>query len=75
MGREFLESFNIGTVGQDPVFEADRMTRVRIASDMPDAVRPTVQVLDTTSDAFAHWIETQTYDDICDVEIPTRVVN
>jgi peptidylprolyl isomerase len=75
MGREFLESFNIGTVGQDPVFEADRMTRVRIASDMPDAVRPTVQVLDTTSDAFARWIETQTYDDICDVEIPTRVVN
>ena len=75
MGREFLESFNIGTVGQDQLFEPDSMTRVRIATDMPDAIRPTVQVLDTSSEAFASWIETQTYDDICDVEIPTRIVN
>ena len=75
MGREFLESFNVGTAGQNPVFEPDRMTRVRIAADMPEAVRPTVQVLDTGSDAFANWIGTQTYDDICEVEIPTRTVS
>ena len=72
MGREYLESFNVGTVGDSPVFEPDRMTRVRIAADMPEAIRPAVQVLDTTSDAFANWIATQTYDDICEVEIPTR---
>ena len=75
MGREHLESFNVGTAGQDPVFEPDRMTRVRIAADMSDSLRPTVQVLDTTSDAFSNWIATQAYDDICEVELPTRTVS
>ena len=75
MGRENLESFNIGTVGQDPVFEPDSMTRVRMASDMPDAIRPTAQVLDPASPAFSNWIATQAYDDICDVELPTRTVD
>ena len=73
MGREYLESFNIGTVGQDPVFEPDVMTRVRMAADLPEEARPTVQVLDPTSDAFGSWIATQAYDDICDVSLPTRV--
>ena len=75
LGREHLESFNIGTVGQDPVFEPDRMTRVRIAADMPGAIRPDVQVLDTDSEAFTNWIATQTYSDICDVDIPTRTTS
>lgn len=70
-GREHLEKFNIGTVGDGP-FEPDMMTKVRVASDVPEATRPTVQVLDTGSDAFSGWIATQTYEDICDVELPTR---
>ena len=75
MGREHLESFNIGTVGDNLVFEPDTMTRVRIAADIVEGARPTAQVLDTGSDAFSNWIATQTYDDICDVEIPTRTIN
>ncbi len=74
MGRDLLETFNIGTVGQGPVFEPDRMTRVRIAADMPDGARPDVQVLDTTSDGFTAWIGSQTYGDICDIDLPSRTL-
>ncbi|MGB6230261.1 MAG: peptidylprolyl isomerase [Litorimonas sp.] len=74
LGRDYLTRFRIGTVGQDDGFVPDQMNTVRIAADLPEDERPTVQVLDPTSDAFSTWIADQTYDDICDVEIPTRTL-
>lgn len=74
IGRKHLTSFKEGVIGQDEGFVPDQMNTVRIAADIPEDGRPTVQVLEATSDAFSNWISTQTYDDICDVQIPSRTL-
>lgn len=73
MGHDHLTSFKVGVVGEGG-FVPDQMNKVQIAADLPDGERPTVQVLDTTSDAFTNWIATQSYDDVCDVQIPSRTL-
>ncbi|MEM7729957.1 MAG: peptidylprolyl isomerase [Pseudomonadota bacterium] len=74
LGHDALTKFKVGVVGQADGFVPDQMNRVRIAADLPEDERPSVQVLDVTSDAFSSWVETQTYDDICDVQIPSRTL-
>lgn len=73
MGYEFLTSPKVGVVGDDG-FIPDQMNKVQIAADLPEGERPTVQVLDTTSDAFTNWIAAQDYDDVCDIQIPSRTL-
>ena len=63
-----------GMVTADP----DRMVRVRIASDLPEAERPVVQVLETGSAAFrtlADATRTEQGADfsICDIVLPVQV--
>ncbi len=58
--------------------EPDRMNRVRIASDLPEAERPVVQVLDTSSATFralADGVRTARGADfsICDIVLPVQV--
>jgi peptidylprolyl isomerase len=74
MGHDYLTRIKVGVVGGNDDFVPDQMNQVRIASDLPEDDRPTVQVLDTASDAFNSWVGTQTYDDICDLQIPSRVL-
>ncbi|MGJ8561164.1 MAG: peptidylprolyl isomerase [Litorimonas sp.] len=73
MGHDYLTSFKVGVTGETG-FVPDQMNTVKIAADLPEGARPTVQVLDTTSDAFTNWIATQSYDDVCDVQIPSRTL-
>lgn len=73
MGHDYLTSFKVGVVGEDG-FIPDQMNTVKIAADLPEDTRPTVQVLDTATAAFTNWISTQTYDDVCDVQIPSRTL-
>lgn len=63
-----------GAVTTDP----DRMTRVRIASDMAEAERPVVHVLDAGSPAFRTLAESVRAArgadfSICDIELPVQV--
>jgi peptidylprolyl isomerase len=63
-----------GMVTADP----DRMTRVRIASDLPVDQRPVVQVMATSSAAFLTLIESVRMVrgadfSICDVDLPVQV--
>jgi peptidylprolyl isomerase len=74
MGRNILTRIRVGTVGDDPSFVPDRMSRVRIAADLPEGERPTVQVIDTAGAEFQNWIALQSYDDICEIELPTRTL-
>lgn len=58
--------------------EPDRMTRVRIASDLPETERPIVQVLDTTSPRFLALVaETRAAKgadfSVCDIVLPSLV--
>jgi peptidylprolyl isomerase len=63
-----------GIVSADP----DRMTRVRIASDLPETERPSVQVLDTASPRFLALVaETRAAKgadfSVCDIVLPSLV--
>ena len=67
-----------GENGMMAAIQPDRMTRVRIASDLPAVERPTVQVLDTGSERFrtlvgaaraAHGADFS----VCDVTLPVQV--
>ena len=60
------------------VTEPDRMTRVRVASDLPMNERPTVRVLDTASPQFrtlaAAARQAKGADfSVCDVDLPVQV--
>lgn len=77
LGYDLLEKPQIGTIGEIPDWRPDQMNSVKIAADMPEADRPSVQVLKTDSPAFQSWVKTQksadgTYPDICDIAVPTR---
>lgn len=65
-----------GMVGAEP----DRMTRVRVAADIPEAERPSVQVLATESPRFRALVdETRAARgadfSVCDLTLPVQVVN
>ena len=79
MGYELLEKPVVGTIGEVPGWIPDRMNEVDVAADLPEAERPTIQVLKTDSPAFNNWVKTQknadgTYPDICELPIPTRTL-
>ena len=56
----------------------DSMTRVRVASDLTEAERPTVQVLDTASPQFRALAEAARQArgadfSVCDIDLPVQV--
>ncbi|MGH7027257.1 peptidylprolyl isomerase [Brevundimonas sp.] len=56
----------------------DRMTRVRVASDLPEAERPAVQVLDTNSARFRALADAARQAkgadfSVCDIDLPVQV--
>jgi peptidylprolyl isomerase len=71
-----LEAVRAMAVGEPPA-APDRMTRVRVAADLPPAERPKVEVLDETAPAFRALVEKTRAArgadfTVCDIEIPTR---
>lgn len=74
VGQDVVTAIKLGEPVPDP---QDKMLTVRMASDMPPADRPKVQVLDTRGPAF-HAILTRSLADkgpagtVCDVQVPTR---
>ena len=69
----------------DDAAQRTKIERMRVAADVPSAERPAVQVMDTTSQAFAEMVEdrrNRTHEffahrpprviDVCQVPIPTR---
>ena len=77
-GREQLTMFKVGSKSDDDSFVPDKMNKVRIAADVPESDRVNLQVLRTNSPAFKAYLKKYkkpdgNYEDICDVEIPTRL--
>ncbi len=77
-GREHLESFAVGTAGEDAGFVPDQMETVRLGSDLPKSEQLNIQVLKTDGPHYRRFIATQkqadgNYPDICEIVIPTRV--
>lgn len=80
-GLDVVRSLQVGD-GENGMMAAatpDRMTRVRIASDLPETERPTVRVLDTSSARFAALAEQTRLArgadfSACDITLPVEVV-
>ena len=74
VGLDVVRAIKTGEPVQDP----DRMTRVRVLADLPEADRPKVYVLDAGSPAFARIVaaarKAKGADfSVCDVEAPVQV--
>ena len=76
LGLDVIRALPVG----DPPGLPDRMRRVRVMADMPDAERPSLFVLNTLSPQFwglvAQARQARGADfSICDVDVPVRVVS
>ena len=72
-GLDVVRNINTG----EPPANPDRMTRVRVAADMPEADRPKVMVADTTTPAFRARVDADravkgAAFNLCDVTVPTQ---
>ncbi|MEO6339473.1 MAG: peptidylprolyl isomerase [Caulobacteraceae bacterium] len=72
-GMDVVRNINVG----EPPANPDRMTRVRLAADLPAAERPKVTVADTTTPAFKARVDADRAAkgaafNLCDVSIPTQ---
>jgi peptidylprolyl isomerase len=69
VGEDVVRALKAG----EPVADPDKMTSVRVAADLPPAQQPKVQVVDTAS----AWVKTAAKyaDDVCDIDLPAKVVN
>jgi len=86
-GMEFLAALPRGGGGAGNYNPADYVTigTARLASDLPPAARPNVEVLDSNSATFAHWVESRANRpdaffihpanaiDICNAQVPVRL--
>lgn len=69
VGQDVVKALKPG----EPVTDPDKMTSVRVASDLPAGQQPKVQVVDTKG----AWVKNAAKYaiDVCDVDLPARVVN
>jgi peptidylprolyl isomerase len=81
-GLDVVRSLTVGDGENGMMTQAtpDRMTRVRVAADIPEAERPVAQVLATDSPRFRALVdETRTARgadfSVCDVTLPVQIVN
>ncbi len=74
IGQEVIGALNVG----EPPASPDIMRKVRVAADLPEAERPVVEAMDTTSPAFQAMINAARASKgadftICDLQVPTRL--
>lgn len=81
-GLDVLRSLQVGDGDNGMMAQAqpDRLTRVRVAADIPEGERPTVQVLSTSSPRFRALVDETRQArgadfSVCDVTLPVQVVN
>ncbi|MBX3477833.1 MAG: peptidylprolyl isomerase [Brevundimonas sp.] len=79
-GMTVVRSLKLGSRALDGKVEGDPdvMTRVRMASDMAEAERPTARVMDVTSPAFAAIAEQARSSggrdfNVCDIDTPAQI--
>lgn len=78
VGLDVVRALSHGSDSSGAVTEPDTMIRVQVASDIPEAERPTVRVLSTTSQAFRDLVEqvrsARGADfSLCDIDLPAEV--
>lgn len=78
-GLEAVRSIAVGTMGEDRGFRPDFINSMRIASELPESERLTIEVFDTATPDFALYLEALQaagngrLPSVCDIEIPVRI--
>lgn len=76
-GQDVTYALNEGTLGQDRGFRPSFIEDIEVAADLAEDERPTLQVMDTNSAAFADYLAA--YEDapgdgldVCEIDVPVR---
>lgn len=77
-GQDAVDSIAVGTMGENLGFTPDTIRSMRVGSDLPEDERLQIEVVDTTSAAFADYLDSLRnadgeLPDVCDIPVPTRV--
>lgn len=77
-GLDVVYALNEGTLGETPGFSPSFIEDISVASDLPEAERATIEVMDTNSPAFAAYLDAVRdtdgeLPDICEIDVPVRV--
>ncbi len=80
MGRDILTKIKVGTKGETKNFAPDHMLKVRVAADVPENERISVEIMKTSSRSFENYLDGMktskgTYPAVCDIEVPSRFKN
>lgn len=78
VGLEVVRALKASPNPDGVVTDPDRMTRVRLASDLPAAERPAVQMLNTASPTFRALVDQARQAkgadfSVCDIDVPVRL--
>jgi peptidylprolyl isomerase len=69
VGEDVVKALKVG----EPVIDPDKMTSVRVVSDLPPDQQPKVQVVDAASPWAKNALKYAI--DVCDLQLPAKVVN
>lgn len=78
-GQDAVQAIRVGTMGETMGFRPDFIMSARIASELPESERLTIQVFDTDTPDFAVYLDAlrqanrDRLPDVCDIEIPVRI--
>ncbi|HCY54333.1 MAG TPA: hypothetical protein DF715_01975 [Oceanicaulis sp.] len=78
-GQEAVDAIRVGTMGETMGFRPDFIMSMRMASELPESERLTIEVFDTGTPDFAVYLEALQaanngrLPDVCDIEIPVRI--
>lgn len=78
-GQEAVNAIRVGTMGETMGFRPDFIEQARLASELPENERLTIEVFDTDSDDFADYLDAVgeahggEIPNVCEIEIPTRI--
>lgn len=79
VGQEAVDAIAVGSAMDDPDFRPDNIRSMRTGDELPAEEQVTIEVADTDSAAFAAYLDTLrdpsgNLPDICDITVPTRIV-
>ena len=78
-GQEAVNALEEGALAQDRNFSPDFIEDVVLVETLPAEDQPTVEVMDTSSDAFAAYLDAVaqadggTLPNVCDIDVPVRI--
>ncbi|AZU03998.1 cyclophilin type peptidyl-prolyl cis-trans isomerase [Glycocaulis alkaliphilus] len=78
-GQDAVDAIRVGTMGETMGFRPDFIMSMRMASELPESDRLTIEVFDTDTPDFAVYLQAlqaannDRLPDVCDIEIPVRI--